>query len=66
MLYFPSEDALRLCFKIKFDVGRAYAERGAAPKKSEDELKALAAEGKEANEISSSQMSFDSQLDNLD
>ena len=40
--------------------------RRATPKKSEDELKALAAEGKEANEISSSQMSYDSQLDNFD
>ena len=40
--------------------------RRATPKKSEDELKALAAAGKEANEISSSQMSYDSQLDNFD
>lgn len=40
--------------------------RRATPKKSEDEVKALAAEGKEVNEISTSQMSYDSRLDNFD
>ena len=40
--------------------------RRANPKKSEDEVKALAAEGKEVNEISTSQMSYDSRLDNFD
>ena len=40
--------------------------RRATAKKTEDEKKALAAEGKEVVEISSSQMSFDSRLDNFD
>lgn len=40
--------------------------RRATPKKSDDEIKALAAEGKEVNEISTSQMSYDSRLDNFD
>lgn len=40
--------------------------RRATAKKTEDEKKALAAEGKEIVEISSSQMSFDSRLDNFD
>ena len=40
--------------------------RRATPKKTEDEVKALAAEGKEVNEISTSQMSYDSRLDNFD
>ena len=40
--------------------------RRATPKKSEDEVKALTAEGKEVNEISTSQMSYDSRLDNFD
>lgn len=40
--------------------------RRATAKKTEDERKALAAEGKEVVEISSSQMSFDSRLDNFD
>lgn len=40
--------------------------RRATAKKTEDEKKALAAEGKEVIEISSSQMSFDSRLDNFD
>jgi len=38
----------------------------ATPKKSEEAKKALAAEGKEVNEVSSSQMSYDNRLDNLD
>ena len=38
----------------------------ATPKKSEEAKKALAAEGKEINEVSSSQMSYDNRLDNLD
>ena len=40
--------------------------RRATAKKTEDEKKAAAAEGKEIVEISSSQMSFDSRLDNFD
>ena len=40
--------------------------RRATAKKTEDEKKALAAEGKEVVEISSSQMSFDSRLENFD
>ena len=40
--------------------------RRATAKKTEDEKKAVAAEGKEIVEISSSQMSFDSRLDNFD
>ena len=40
--------------------------RRATAKKTGDEKKALAAEGKEVVEISSSQMSFDSRLDNFD
>ena len=40
--------------------------RRATAKKTEDEKKALTAEGKEVVEISSSQMSFDSRLDNFD
>jgi hypothetical protein len=40
--------------------------RRATAKKTEDEKKALAVEGKEVVEISSSQMSFDSRLDNFD
>ena len=38
----------------------------ATAKKTEEEKKALAAEGKETKEISSSQMSYDSRLDNFD
>lgn len=38
----------------------------ATPKKTEEQVKALSAEGKEVNEISASQMSYDSRLDNLD
>jgi hypothetical protein len=38
----------------------------ATPKKSEEEKQNMANEGKEIREISSSQMSFDSRLDNLD
>ena len=38
----------------------------ATPKKSEEAKKALAAEGKEVNEVSSSQMSYDNRLDNFD
>ena len=38
----------------------------ATAKKTEEEKKALAAEGKEVVEISSSQMSYDSRLDNFD
>jgi len=40
--------------------------RRATPKKTDEEKEAAKAEGKEVNEISSSQMSFDSQLDNFD
>jgi len=40
--------------------------RRATAKKTEDEKKAAAAEGKEIIEISSSQMSYDSRLDNFD
>lgn len=40
--------------------------RRATAKKTEDEKKALAAEGKEVVEISSSQMSFDNRLENFD
>lgn len=40
--------------------------RRATAKKTEDEKKAAAADGKEIVEISSSQMSFDSRLDNFD
>ena len=40
--------------------------RRATPKKSEAEIKALATEGKEVNEISTSQMSYDNRLDNFD
>ena len=40
--------------------------RRATAKKTEDEKKAAAAEGKEIVEISSSQMSFDSRLENFD
>ncbi len=40
--------------------------RRATPKKSESEIKALASQGKEVNQISTSQMSFDSRLNNLD
>jgi hypothetical protein len=38
----------------------------ATPKMTEEEKQALAAEGKETKEISSSQMSYDSRLDNFD
>jgi len=38
----------------------------ASPKRTEEEKKALSAEGKEATEVSSSQMSYDSRLDNFD
>ena len=38
----------------------------ATAKKTDEEKKALAAEGKETKEISSSQMSYDSRLDNFD
>ena len=38
----------------------------ATPKKSEEVKKALAAEGKEVIEVSSSQMSYDNRLDNFD
>ena len=38
----------------------------ATPKKSEEEIKLLSAEGKEVNEISSSQMSYDNRIDNFD
>jgi DNA repair exonuclease SbcCD ATPase subunit len=40
--------------------------RRATPKLSDDEKKAIEAEGKEVNQISSSQMSYDSRLDNFD
>ena len=40
--------------------------RRATAKKSPDEIKALSADGKEAVEISSSQMSYNSRLDNFD
>jgi hypothetical protein len=40
--------------------------RRATPKLSDDEKKATEAEGKEVNQISSSQMSYDSRLDNFD
>ncbi len=40
--------------------------RRAVAKFTEEEKKALEAEGKEANQISASQMSYDSRLDNLD
>lgn len=40
--------------------------RRASAKMTEEEKKTLAAEGKEATEISTSQMSYDSRLDNLD
>ena len=40
--------------------------RRAVSKISEEEKKALLAEGKEVNQISASQMSYDSRLDNLD
>jgi DNA repair exonuclease SbcCD ATPase subunit len=40
--------------------------RRATPKKTEEEKKAAAANGKEIIEISTSQMSYDSRLDNLD
>ena len=38
----------------------------ATPKKSEEAKRALAAEGKEVNEVSASQMSYDNRLDNFD
>jgi hypothetical protein len=38
----------------------------ATPKLTEDEKKALVAEGKETKEVSSSQMSFDSRIDTID
>ena len=38
----------------------------ATPKKSEEEKLALKAQGKEVSEVSSSQMSYDNRLDNLD
>ena len=38
----------------------------ATPKKTETEKKALAAEGKEVNEVSASQMSYDNRLENFD
>jgi DNA repair exonuclease SbcCD ATPase subunit len=40
--------------------------RRATPKLTDDEKKAIEAEGKEVNQISSSQMSYDSRLDNFD
>jgi hypothetical protein len=40
--------------------------RRATPKLSDDEKKAAAAEGKEVNQVSASQMSYDSRLDNFD
>jgi len=40
--------------------------RRATPKMTDEEKKAAEAEGKEVNEISSSQMSYDSRLDNFD
>jgi hypothetical protein len=40
--------------------------RRSTPKLSDDEKKAIEAEGKEVNQISSSQMSYDSRLDNFD
>jgi hypothetical protein len=40
--------------------------RRATPKKSEEQLKALATEGKVVKEISTSQLSYDSRIENLD
>jgi hypothetical protein len=40
--------------------------RRATPKMTDDEKKAAATEGKEVNQISASQMSYDSRLDNFD
>jgi DNA repair exonuclease SbcCD ATPase subunit len=40
--------------------------RRATPKMSDEEKKAIESEGKEVNQISSSQMSYDSRIDNFD
>jgi len=59
-------DAAKQVVDSAKSLGRKLHGKRATPKKTDEEKKALLAEGKEVNEASSSQMGFDDKLENFD
>lgn len=59
-------DASKAVIKSAESLVRKLQGKRATPKKTDEELAALEAEGTEVKQVSSSQMSFDNRIDNLD